>query len=80
MPKQNQKGCGSTTQEPAGTVAQHKKASGPCHRTGQREEDLETRRHDCARHVCMCVHCVSVVHVLLERALLRCAALVARAA
>ena len=61
--KQNQKGSGSTTQEPAGTAGQHRKASGPCHRTRQREEDLETDKGTTAHNMwCVCRDKCSVSH------------------
>ena len=67
------------------TGAQHKKLPGPQHRTGKdrhavgTEEvrawvELETRRHDCARHMCMCCALCVVVHVSRARAVLHCAA------
>ena len=45
------------------------------HKKVVRAAQLETKRHACAHGTCMCVRCVSVVHVSRVRAVLRCAAL-----
>ena len=73
----SQKGCSKgETRKATGTVAPHKEAPGPCHHTRRdNRTGLETKRHDCARRMCMCVHCCVSCMCRVVSAVLRSAAL-----